>query len=531
VKPANILLAQDGRPVLIDFGSARAVHRENDNSFTQIYSAGYAPIEQILGTAQGPFSDIYAVGSVGYRAIGGKLTGALPRYNATQAGRPDPLRPAREVGAGRYPASLLAMLDAALTLEPTARPASAEAMLRMLDGTPQDATVIGAPATSRERDDATVVAATRPRSAARSRPFPPAATARGPPRAWIAGGVGAAVLAGVIWMLLPGGTQQSLQRNVAALPSQELAPSPSRPPSPIDQLHEPVPRPPVAVVPEPARVDIPAPRAPEPSSSTAETAQLRIPVVQAPVTVSPPPAIEAPPVQTPMASPSSLRRPFAETLAPGVPPIQPPTAGAPPPPPSPPLPSPPGPETPPTQLALVQPAAPPAAILQIPQPRIVLRARETVEIAFRDPANGQILARRTLPPGATEAVPPDHEGWSLQIAAPERLEILVDGRPIPGAPPGYRSLTEIPLDPAALVRGAAFAPPEPPVHAPPVTTLVSPPPIPVAPAVPPPARRVVQPPAANSGSAARCRSILSRAQIGEPLAEADRAFLRTDCRG
>jgi hypothetical protein len=161
----------------------------------------------------------------------------------------------------------------------------------------------------------------------------------------------------------------------------------------------------------------------------------------------------------------------------------------------------------------------------------VLRARETVEIAFRDPANGQILARRTLPPGATEAVPPDHEGWSLQIAAPERLEILVDGQPIPGAPPGYRALTEIPLDPAALVRGAAFAPPEPPVHAPPATTLVSPPPIPVAPAVPPPARRVVQPPAANSGSAARCRSILSRAQIGEPLAEADRAFLRTDCRG
>lgn len=62
IKPANIFIRDDGYPVLIDFGAARAVIREQDSRYTSLYSGGYAPFEQIAGLRQGPYSDLYAWG-------------------------------------------------------------------------------------------------------------------------------------------------------------------------------------------------------------------------------------------------------------------------------------------------------------------------------------------------------------------------------------------------------------------------------------------------------------------------------------
>ena len=82
IKPANIILRDDDRVVLIDFGSSREAVSGQTTAYTQIYSGGYAPPEQMLGLRQGAFSDIYAIGAVCYQAIGGTVADALARQIA-----------------------------------------------------------------------------------------------------------------------------------------------------------------------------------------------------------------------------------------------------------------------------------------------------------------------------------------------------------------------------------------------------------------------------------------------------------------
>ena len=46
IKPGNIVIREDGSPVLIDFGSARQAVAGKSRSVTAIVTPGYAPIEQ-----------------------------------------------------------------------------------------------------------------------------------------------------------------------------------------------------------------------------------------------------------------------------------------------------------------------------------------------------------------------------------------------------------------------------------------------------------------------------------------------------
>jgi serine/threonine protein kinase len=137
IKPANILLRDDGRPVLIDFGAARGTFQGRTVTYTQIFSEGFAPIEQFAGAHQGPYSDIYALGATLYRAIGGKTVDSFTRHQAILNDQPDPRIPATEIGAGRYGADLLNIIDAAMIVAPEKRPQSAEALLQMLDAEPE----------------------------------------------------------------------------------------------------------------------------------------------------------------------------------------------------------------------------------------------------------------------------------------------------------------------------------------------------------------------------------------------------------
>ena len=130
IKPGNIFMRDDGSPVLLDFGSARATGGE----LTAIVTPGYAPLEQYHTTGrQGPWSDIYALGGVLYWLV----TGSKP-VDAAARIRNDPMTPAIHAGdRNRYSDALLASIDWMLIPDETQRPQSVSEIKMALQGNQQ----------------------------------------------------------------------------------------------------------------------------------------------------------------------------------------------------------------------------------------------------------------------------------------------------------------------------------------------------------------------------------------------------------
>ncbi len=83
IKPDNLIITNDGRIVLIDFGSARAYSDEKTIAQTAMVSPGYAPLEQYNPTdRKGTFTDIYSIGATFYFMLTGeKPLNVTNRYN------------------------------------------------------------------------------------------------------------------------------------------------------------------------------------------------------------------------------------------------------------------------------------------------------------------------------------------------------------------------------------------------------------------------------------------------------------------
>ncbi|MEU2873862.1 protein kinase [Streptomyces olivoreticuli] len=128
VKPGNVLLGDDGRVVLTDFGIA---HSTGTSTLTKtgemVGSIDYIAPERVKGAKPGPASDLWALGATLYQALEGrppfrKDTAVETAYAIAM----DPLPPPRHAGP------LTRLIEALLAKDPAIRPPAelAEQILR-----------------------------------------------------------------------------------------------------------------------------------------------------------------------------------------------------------------------------------------------------------------------------------------------------------------------------------------------------------------------------------------------------------------
>lgn len=130
IKPSNIYVREtDGSLVLLDFGSARQTAGAT-HGLTTIVTPGYAPFEQYHSRgAQGPWSDIYAMGGVMYWMV----TGEKP-LEAPSRLKEDTMVPVREMAKERFSPAFLAAIDWALQSDENKRPRSVAEFRAALTG-------------------------------------------------------------------------------------------------------------------------------------------------------------------------------------------------------------------------------------------------------------------------------------------------------------------------------------------------------------------------------------------------------------
>ena len=136
ISPDNVLVDQEGNPVLIDFGAAHETAARSSalKSALQMVKDGYSPQEFYLGTGDhGPFSDLYSLAATFYHVITGKMPAdSQQRLAAVAQNKPDPLQPI-PMGNSGYDRYFLEAIHRGLEIFPDDRMETARDWLRLID--------------------------------------------------------------------------------------------------------------------------------------------------------------------------------------------------------------------------------------------------------------------------------------------------------------------------------------------------------------------------------------------------------------
>jgi len=131
----NILILENGQPLLLDFGAARSLLVDPSDISTVILKPGFAPIEQYSddpqAAPQGAWTDVYALSAVTYQAV----TGIMPTVSVARIIR-DPLVPLAQSAPPGFSPAVLAAIDAGLRVMPDERPQSVQALIDLMHAAP-----------------------------------------------------------------------------------------------------------------------------------------------------------------------------------------------------------------------------------------------------------------------------------------------------------------------------------------------------------------------------------------------------------
>jgi serine/threonine protein kinase len=227
-----LLLADSGRPLLLDFGAARQVIGDATQALTAILKPGYAPVEQyaeVPSLKQGPWTDLYALCAVIHAAV----MGAKPPVSVARMVS-DSCVPLAQAASGRYSDRFLQAIDAGLRVRPDERPQSVQAFRQALglDDLAAGAAPMPAPLTAAPRAQPTP-AGSPPARAPQPLPVPQAGGMGRP--VWI-GGIGLAVLVLAGAAFWAGQRQQPASAapvQAAAAPAATPAPAAAARPAPF----------------------------------------------------------------------------------------------------------------------------------------------------------------------------------------------------------------------------------------------------------------------------------------------------------
>lgn len=136
IKPSNIFVRRDDEsPVLLDFGAARNALGRKSRSMTAVVTPGYSPPEQYESDGeQGPWTDIYALSALCFRAVTGNRPEESPRrWRMLFRDQQDPLPNLEATSSSSYSKQFLAAVDWGLNIDDRERPKSVDEWIAAMD--------------------------------------------------------------------------------------------------------------------------------------------------------------------------------------------------------------------------------------------------------------------------------------------------------------------------------------------------------------------------------------------------------------